>query len=337
MKTKVLTSLASVLLTLMLMTPANLFAENYVNVYSSRIEKLIKPAFDLFTKETGIKVNFTTASEAELIERLKAEEKYTKADMLITVDAGNLWIAAKNNLLQPVKSDILNSNIPSSLRDPLGQWYGLTVRSRTIVYSSERVTKSELSTYEDLGNPKWKNRLCLRTSKKVYNKSLIASMIKSLGQKKTEQIVSGWMKNDPKIYPKDSSLLNAIVAGKCDVGIVNTYYLGRQIVKNPKYPVTLFWANQKGRGVHVNISGAGVTKYAKRKNNSLKLLEFLSSKKAQNLFADNNLEYPANQNVKPSEQLIKWWGSFKQDQVNVASAGELQKDAVFLMTTLGYK
>ncbi len=316
----------------------NAFAEETVNVYSARIEKLIKPAFDAFTKKTGIKVVYLTAKEAVLLERLKAEGKHTNADLLITVDAGNLWLATQEGVLQSVQSQVLNKQVPASLRDPGSQWFGLTIRARTIVYSKDRVQPAELSTYAALGDPKWKDRLCLRTSKKVYNKSLVATMIKSLGKDKTEEIVGGWVNNNARIMPKDSSLLKAIAAGKCDVGIANTYYLGRELAKNPDFPVALYWANQNDRGVHVNISGAGVTKYAKNKNNAVKLLEFLSSEEAQNLFADDNMEFPVNPGVKPSEKLVRWWGgSFKADSVNVAAAGEYQKSAVQLMATLGYK
>jgi len=309
-----------------------------VNVYSSRIEKLIKPAFDAFTKKTGIEVVYLTAKEAVLLEKLKAEGKHTQADVLITVDAGNLWLAARQGVLQSVNSEDLRKHIPSSLRDPDNHWFGLTVRARTIVYSQKRVNPRELSSYEDLGNPKWKNRLCLRTSKKVYNKSMVATMLKSLGEGRTESIIAGWMQNNPRIYPKDSSLLKSIAAGKCDVGIVNTYYLGRELVKDPDFPVALFWANQADRGVHVNISGAGVTRHAKNRANAVKLIEFLSSREAQNLFADNNMEYPVNPSVQPNAQLVGWWGnSFKVDSVNVAAAGEYQNQAVRLMARFGYK
>lgn len=318
--------------------PFSLSANETVNVYSSRIEKLIKPAFDAFTKETGIAVKYLTAKEAALIERLKAEGKFTEADVLITVDAGNLWLAKRFDLLQPVSSNTLNANVPSSLRDPQGHWYGLTVRARTIVYSKERVKPSELSTYEALGDAKWKDRLCLRTSKKVYNKSLVATMIANQGQEKAIAIVSGWVNNNAKIQSNDTNVLKAIAAGKCDVGVTNTYYLGRLLKEDPDFPVALFWANQNERGVHVNISGGGVTKYAKNKENARRLLEFLSSPQAQNLFADENMEYPVNPNSSPNPLLVKWWGrTFTQDSLNIEAAGEYQEAAVKLMSRAGYK
>lgn len=334
---KILNSLILVS-TLLVTLTINVSAADVVNVYSARIEKLIKPAFDAFTEKTGIKVNYLTAKEAVLLERLKAEGAYTKADLLITVDAGNLWLAANQGVLQSVESSVLDRQVPEYLKDAKNQWFGLTVRARTIVYSKDRVNPSELSTYADLGNPKWKDRLCLRTSKKVYNKSLVATMIQTMGEDKAEATIQGWMSNNPTIYPKDSTLLKAIAAGKCDVGIANTYYLGRELNKDSEFPVGLFWANQQDRGVHVNISGGGVTRHAKNRENAIKLLEFLSSEEAQNLFADENMEYPVNPSVLPSQKLRQWWGeAVKMDTVNVDVAGSLQKDAVRLMNRLGYK
>lgn len=317
----------------------NAFADaGEVHVYSARIEKLIKPAFDAFTKETGIQVKYLTAKDAQLIERLKAEGKHTEADVLITVDAGNLWHATENDLLQSVDSQTLEKNIPEHLRDPDSRWFGLTVRARTIVYHKDRVSPKELSTYEALGDSQWKGRLCLRTSKKVYNRSLIGSMVETQGEGAVKTMLDRWMENDPRIEAKDSAVLKAIAAGKCDVGVVNTYYLGRMLKKDPNFPVALFWANQEGRGVHVNISGAGVTKHAKNRKAAVQLIEFLSSEKAQNLFADNNMEYPANPKSQPSSLLSQWWGAaFKTDTVTISSAGKNQATAVRLMEVAGYQ
>ena len=231
-------------------------------VYSARIEQLIKPMFDAFTKETGIKVKYTTDNEGALLARLEAEGKNTPADMLITADAGNLWAAAQAGLLKPVKSDVLESNIPAHLRDPGNAWFGLSIRARTLVYNTRKVKPEELSTYEDLANPKWRKRLCLRTSKKVYNQSLVAMMIAEHGEAKTEAIVKGWVANlatDP--LSDDTRALEFVAAGKCDVTIVNTYYFGRLMSKDPKLPLAVFWPNQNDGGVHVNISGAGITRH----------------------------------------------------------------------------
>lgn len=307
-----------------------------VVVYSARIEQLIKPMFDAFTAKTGIQVKYFTASEAELYERLKAEGANTPADILMTVDAGNLWLAQHAGLLQGFASPVIEKNIPAHLRAGHNEWVGLSVRARAIAYSTERVKPSELSTYEALGDPRWRGRLCLRTSKKVYNQSLVATMIKTLGEPRTEEVLRGWMANEPRIFSSDTKLLEAIAAGQCDVGLVNTYYLARLQAKDPAFPVAMFWPNQDGRGVHVNISGAGVTRHAKHRDNAVKLIEFLSSPEAQNLYADVNYEYPANPAIKPSS-LIAGWGTFKADQVNVAAAGELQAAAVKLMDRVGWK
>ncbi len=306
-------------------------------VYSARNEQLIKPLFDAYTKKTGTQIKFLTSSEGPLLEKLKAEGTATPADLLITVDAGNLWLAAREGVLARTDSQILARNIPVHLRDPMGQWYGLSVRARTIVYSTERVKPADLSTYEDLGSAKWKGRLCLRTSKKVYNQSLVAMMIARHGEQKVEQIVKGWVANlatDPQ--PDDTKVMEAIVAGQCDVGIVNTYYYGRLMKKNPQTKLALFWPNQNDRGVHVNVSGAGVTAHAKHRAEAVKFLEWLSSEEAQNLFADENLEYPANPRVAP-HPTVAAWGVFKQDTINVAEAGRLQAQAVKLMDRAGYK
>jgi iron(III) transport system substrate-binding protein len=308
-----------------------------VVVYSARIEQLIKPMFDAFTKDTGIGVKFVTDKEGALLARLKAEGKNTPADMLITSDAGNLWEAAREGLLRPVESKILETNIPAYLRDPQNQWFGLSVRARTIIYNTQKVKPSDLSTYEALAEPKWKGRLCLRTSKKVYNQSLVAMMIAEHGEAKTEQIVKGWVANlaiDP--LSDETKAMEFVAAGQCDVTLANTYYYGRLMEKNPSLPLAIFWPNQAGSGVHVNISGAGVTRYAHNVPAAIKLLEFLSSEKAQNLFADVNMEYPANPKVKP-DPLVASWGTFKQNRINVTTAGELQAEAVKLMDRAGYR
>jgi len=324
------------LLCLLLTVPAALAAGEVV-VYSARNEQLIKPMFDAFTKETGIAVKFVTDKEGPLMQRLKAEGANTPADVLITVDAGNLWEAANEDLLQPANSKVLEKNIPAHLRDPQNRWFGLSVRARTIAYNTQKVKPADLSTYEDLAGPKWKGRLCLRTSKKVYNQSLVGMLIAQHGEAESEKIVRGWVANlatDP--FSDDTKTLEAIAAGQCDVGLVNTYYYGRLMKKDPKLPLALFWPNQNGSGVHVNVSGAGVTKHAKHKAEAVKLLEFLSSSDAQNLFADVNMEYPANPAVKP-DPVVAAWGSFKQNPINVAKAGENQAAAVKLMDRAAYR
>jgi iron(III) transport system substrate-binding protein len=308
-----------------------------VVVYSARIEQLIKPMFDAFSKDTGTTVKFITDKEGALLARLKAEGKNTPADVLITADAGNLWEAAREGLLRSIESQTLESNIPAYLRDPGNQWFGLSVRARTIIYNTEKVKPSDLSTYEALADPKWKGRLCLRTSKKVYNQSLVAMMIAEHGEAKTEQIVKGWVANlatDP--LSDETRAMEFVAAGRCDVTIANTYYYGRLMEKNPGLPLAIFWPNQDGSGVHVNISGAGVTRHANNVPGAVRLLEFLSSEKAQNLFADVNMEYPVNPRIKP-DPAVAAWGPFKKNTINVNKAGELQAEAVKLMDRAGYR
>lgn len=312
-------------------------SDDSVTVYSSRKEHLIKPLFDAFTKDTGIKVDYLTGKGGALIERLKLEGVSTQADMFMTVDAGNLWYAGSQDLFQSVQTETLKSNIPSYLRDPDGLWTGLSIRARTIVYSTQRVNPSDLSTYADLATNKWKGRLCLRTSKKIYTKSLAASLIYNHGEDKAGDIVSGWVNNLAATpNAKDSHVMNAILAGQCDVGLVNTYYFGRLVAKNPNAPLKLFWANQDTTGVHVNVSGAGVTKHASNVKGATKLLEWLSSAKAQAIYGSLNKEYPANQNI-ASDEVVSAWGSFKQDDMNLSQAGILQAKAVRLMQIKGYK
>lgn len=331
---------SSLIAALMLM--AGQFAQaDEVVVYSARNEQLIKPLFDAYTRETGVKVKFVTDKEGPLMARLKAEGRNTPADLFMTVDAGNLWQAAQEGLLKPVNSKILAANLPDHLSDPDNEWFGLSVRARTIIYNPNRVKAGELSTYEDLASPKWKGRLCLRTSKKVYNQSLVGMMMVEHGEEKTEQIVKGWVANlatDP--FPDDTKAMEAVAAGLCDATVVNTYYFGRLMEKKPNLPLAIFWPNQnlktKAAGVHVNVSGAGVTRHARNEAGAVKLLEWLSSEKAQNLYADVNMEYPANPKVRP-DAAVAAWGGFKPNLINVAQAGALQAKAVMLMDRVGYK
>lgn len=306
-------------------------------VYSSRKEHLVKPLFDRFTAETGIKVSYITDGEGPLMTRLQAEAERTPADMLITVDAGNLWQAANLDLFQPVASEVLEQSIPAKYQDSQNRWFGLSVRARTIVYSTLRVQPEQLSTYENLSTDEWDGRLCLRTSKKVYNQSLVATLIERHGEERTEQIVKGWVDNlSTDVFPNDTALMEAIVAGQCDVGIVNTYYFGRMQKDDPAIPLALFWPNQLSSGVHVNISGAGITKYAKHPKLAQQLLEWLAQGEAQAMFGGLNMEYPVNPAVSVDE-LVQSWGEFKADDLNVEVAGRRQVEAIKLMDRAGYR
>jgi len=319
-----------------LLAPMALAADEVV-VYSARKEHLIKPLFDRYTQETGVSIRYITDKAGPLLQRLRAEDKRTPADMLITVDAGNLWHAAENGVLAAIDSDTLNANVPANLRDPEGRWFGLSERARTIVYSTERVKPAELGSYEDLADPKWKGRLCLRTSKKVYNQSLVATLIARLGEPEAERIVAGWVANLAAApFSNDTKAMQAVEAGQCDVTIVNTYYFGRLQKKQPDIKLGLFWAKQDSSGTHINVSGAGVTRHAKHPEAAQALLEWLSSEAAQAEFAGSNMEFPVNAKVAPDATVMAW-GKFKPDALNVSEAGRLQADAIRLMDRAGYR
>ena len=326
----------SVTVVAVLLSPLVVHADEVV-VYSARNEHLIKPLFDRYTQETGVQIRYITDKEGPLLQRLAAEGKRTPADMLITVDAGNLWHAAQSGVLAEISSPVLEANVPVNLRDPKGRWFGLSERARTIVYSTERVQPGELSSYEDLADPKWQGRLCLRTSKKVYNQSLVASLIARHGEERAEQIVRGWVANlAAEPFSNDTKAMEAVAAGQCDVTIVNTYYFGRLEKERPDIPLALFWPNQDSSGVHINVSGAGVTAHAKHPEAAQQLLEWLSSETAQGDFAGLNMEYPVNKTVAP-DPIVSAWGTFKADDLNVNEAGRLQADAIRLMDRAGYR
>lgn len=308
-----------------------------LTVYTSRQPQLIEPIVEQFTNETGIKVNLLSGNAQELMERIDIEGEDSPADIFMTVDAGVLWQAAERDILAKIDSEILNENIPAHLRDSKNEWFGLSKRARTIVFSSDQFKDNDFSTYEDLADPKWKGKLCLRTSKKVYNRSLIASMIDAYGFDKSKEVVSGWVSNlATEVFSNDTNALKAVSSGQCGITIVNTYYLAR-LLDDPEYNnLSLFWANQSDRGVHVNISGAGVVKTSKNKKNAVLFLEYLSSNKAQDFYASANKEYPVLIGAKIDES-IENWGSFSEHTINVSKLGSLQKEAVFLAQEVGYK
>ena len=332
------TLLATLLPMAAMLLPVAATAEQVV-VYSARNEQLIKPLFDAYREQTGVEVKFLTDKEGPLMARLRAEGANTPADLLLTVDAGNLWQAAEAGLLRAADASRLARDIPAHLRDPDNRWFGLSVRARTMVYNPDRVDPGALSTYAALAEPKWRGRLCLRTSKKVYNQSLVAMLIQEHGEPATEEIVRGWVANlAAPPFSDDTSALKAVMAGQCDVTVVNTYYLGRLLKQRPEASLAVFWPNQASTrsGVHVNISGAGITRHAKRPEAAQRLLEWLASPAAQRAFAGVNLEYPANPDV-AVDPLVAAWGPFRQNPINVAFAGANQAAAVRLMDRAGYR
>ncbi|PWH12180.1 MAG: Fe(3+) ABC transporter substrate-binding protein [Anaerolineae bacterium] len=314
-------------------------AAGVVNVYSARHYGAMEGVLQRFTQETGIEVRVSQGSVQTLLQRLEAEGQQTPADVFMSIDAGGLVVAANKGLLQPIESEILLRNIPETLRDPQNRWFGLTQRVRTIVYNPTVVKPEELSTYADLADPKWKNRLCLRPATHIYTVALVASMIAELGEAETQAIVKGWVANEPQYIDSDTRILETIEAGGCDVGITNHYYLARKLSENPNFGVALLWANQAGTGVHRNISGMGVTAAARNRENAIRLIEWLSE---QGQAADNtglpggNFEYPVNPNA-PIHTILQTFGEFKVNPIPLATYGEFQEAAVKLLESAGYK
>ena len=300
-------------------------------LYSARSHYGEEEPFERFAKESGEDLRLRGGSASELYERLRSEGKDTPADVLITVDAANLWRAKEAGLLEPVKI----GDAAPAVSDPDGSWYGLTLRARTIMRSTERVRPGEVTTYEGLGDPRWKGRLCLRSGTSEYNVSFVADRLAKDGRAATERMLRRWMANDPDILGSDTDVLNAIADGDCDVGLTNSYYLGRELEEDPDFPVTLEWADQQGRGTHVNLSGLGVVRGSDQKDTARRLIEFLLEPRQQEVFAQNNHEFPVVKGARPSPQIAKF-GDFKRDPIDVDGAGAHLEEALNLMDAVGW-
>lgn len=307
-----------------------------LKVYSGR-HYGIETAFAQFTEDTGIEVEFLTGNDSELRERIAAEGEDTDADAYITVDAGNLAAAAADGLFQPLDSAVLRDAIPAELSDPDGLWFGLTIRARTIVYNTDRLDVADVpTTYDELAEPEWKGRVCLRDSSNVYQQSLVASLIAEEGEAEALRIVTGWADN-AEILGNDILILESIADGLCDVGIVNHYYLGRLLEEDPEFPVDLVWADPDGRGVHVNISGGGVTKFSKHPEEARQFLEWLATD-GQDVLVAANHEYPANPSIAPEPLIAEEFGTeFRRDPLDASIFGGLNAEAVLLMDEAGYR
>ena len=315
-----------------------------VNIYSARKENLIRPLLDQFSAETGIKTNLITASADKLLTRMINEGRNTPADILITVDAGRLYRARQADIFQPINSRKIEAIVPSNLRDVDNYWIGLSQRARVIFYAKDRVKPEQLSTYENLADAQWKHRICIRGSGNIYNQSLVASLIANNGKAATQQWAQDLVGNFARA-PKggDRDQIKAAAAGQCDIAVANTYYYGKMLenkknggqVKAAK-KMALFWPNQNGRGAHVNISGAGISKYSKNRDSAVRLLEFLVSPEAQAWYASVNYEYPVSADAKING-LLATWGSFKADVINLSKLGELNAQAVKTMDRAGWK
>ncbi len=317
--------------------------EQVVNVYTHRHYDSDKKLFEQFEKETGIKVNVVTASADELIKKLEVEGENSPADVLVTVDAGRLNRAKEKGLLQSINSDVLNSAIPSHLRDADGQWYGLTKRARVIAYAKDRVKPEDVATYESLTGGALKGKVLIRSSENVYNQSLLAAMIAELGRDNAKAWAEGIVNNmsrDPS--GGDTDQLKGVAAGTGDVAVVNSYYVGRLSASDNEEErkvydqIGVIFPNQDGRGAHINVSGAGVTAHSKNKENAIKLLEFLVSEGAQSSLVSENFEYPVNPNV-PVSDVLKSWGEFKADTINLSLLGEYNAEAVAVFDEVGWK
>ena len=317
--------------------------QGQINVYSHRHYDSDKILFKKFTDQTGIKINVIKGSADQLIERLISEGNNSPADILLTVDAGRLHRAKMAGIFQPIESQMLNNNVPSSMRDPDGYWFGLTVRARVIVYSKDRIKPSELSTYEDLAKSKWKGKIAVRSSSNIYNQSLMASIIEANGSRKALSWAKSVRKNMARApRGSDRDQARAVAAGLADVAIMNTYYLGilanssdskdRNVFKK----VSVFFPNQEGRGTHINISGGGITKSSKNKEDAIKFLEFLTSSESQKIFGNVNYEYPIKIETNKSD-LLKSWGPFKPDNLNLSILGIRNSEAVKLFDKAGWE
>ena len=313
-----------------------------INLYSSRHYDTDKELYNNFTAETGIKINLIEGKDDELIERIKSEGANSPADVLIAVDVARLWRAQNEGILQPISSSVLESAIPENLRSPDGYWFGISKRARVIVYNTNKVKPSELSTYEALAKPKWKGRICVRSSGNVYNQSLVASEIEGKGVEETEKWLKGFVANfarEPK--GNDTAQIKAVAAGECDVALVNHYYFARlrqsEDAKDREVvaKIGIFFPNQKEGGTHINISGGGVAANAPHKENSIKFLEYLVTPEAQEIFANKNNEYPVIVQMKPNPAVANF-GEFKESNLPIAGYGEENAEAVKLMDRSGW-
>ena len=284
-------------------------------LYSARSHYGEEKPFEDFANKTGTNLTIRGGDASELYERLQSEGSNTPADVLITVDAANLWRAQHAGLI--------------------GSWKPLTLRARTIMRSTERVGPNDVTTYEGLGDPRWKGKLCLRSGTSEYNVSFVADRLAKDGRAATERMLRRWMANDPKIFGSDTDVLEKIRDGDCDVGLTNSYYLGRELADDPKFPVAPVWADQDGRGTQVNLSGLGVIRSSDKKAEAEDLINFLREPSQQEIFARSNHEYPAVEGVKPDPVMARF-GTFKRDMIDVAGAGPRLAEALKLMDEVGW-
>lgn len=318
-------------------------AAEEVNVYSSRHYNTDQALYDEFTEATGITVNLIEAKGDALIERMTAEGESSPADVFITVDGSRISRAVESGLFQPISSDALTAAVPENLRHPDGLWFGLSTRVRGIVYAKDKVDPSEITSYEDLTDEVWKDRICIRSSSNVYNQSLVASMIATDGLEAAEGWANGIVANmarDPQ--GGDTDQIKAVAAGECDVAVANHYYLARLMRSDEAADqevadaVGIIFPNQDDRGTHANVSAAGVAAHAPNKDAAVQFIEYLATPSAQAYFADGNNEYPVVEGVKLSP-VLQGWGSFKTDAVDVTEYGANNAEALKAMDRAGWQ
>lgn len=334
---------ATVMAASVIATPTLQAATKEINIYSFRQQFLIKPLLDAFTEETGIKTNIVFSKKG-LLERLQNEGQNSPADVLLTSDIGPLYDAVEKGLTQPFQNDVINKNVPAKYRDPAGNWVGLTSRSRIIYTSKERVGKDEIKTYEDLTDPKWKGRICTRSGKHTYNLSLIGSKIAHGGEADAQQWLQGVKDNlARKPQGNDRAQVKAVYEGVCDVALGNSYYFGKMIT-NEKKPeqkdwansVNLIFPNQDDRGAHMNISGAALTRYAPHPEAAKKLIEFLTTEKAQRIYAEANFEFPVRPGTPRSALLDEYMGTFSEDSINLQKVASQRSVAAKMVDKVGF-
>lgn len=336
--------LIPVLLTVALLLPGALNAQAAeVNIYSSRQEHLIQHLLDDFTAQTGIQYNLLTGDGPGLLERLRREGRNSPADVLITVDVANLVAAKRAEVLHPIHSAVLEENIIPQYRDAEGYWYGLSTRSRIIYFDPERVDPGKITTYESLADPDLGQVVCVRTSSNVYNISLVASLIAHHGPEQTEDWVRGFVANFARApQDNDTAQIRAVAAGECAVGIANSYYFARLLASDDPADqdvtnrVHVMWPNQDGRGAHMNVSGAAVTRSAQNVAEATKLIEFLSGEHAQEIYARVNNEFPVNPHVEPSGPVVQM-GTFKADDMELSTIEKHTVEAVRVMDRGGWR
>ena len=316
------------------------YAKEEVNVYSARQEVLMRPLVEVFENKTNIKVNIVSAKANQLINRIEQEGTFTKADILLTTDVGRLYIAKEKNIFQKINNTNLNNLVPSNYRDKENYWFGLSLRARVLVYNKNKVNISELGGYIDLADNKWNKKILVRSSNNVYNQSLISAMIINYGERDVKTFLESFIKNlARKPSGGDRDQIRAIVAGQGDIALVNSYYflkMKSQDNENKLKNIKEYFPNDEFMKTHINISGAGVIKDCKNKENAIKFLEFLVSNDAQKIYAEVNFEYPIRKNIVLNDFMNKY-NNYVKDDISLTDLAKLNKKSIMLMDVAGWQ